>query len=37
MSVSSHLAIDPKDYDARIRTLVPLYDELIPEVARALA
>ena len=36
MSVVSHLAVDPQDYDARIRTLIPLYDELIPEVARAL-
>lgn len=37
MSVASHLAVDPKDYDDRIRKLIPLYDELIPEVARALA
>ena len=37
MSVSSHLAVDPRDYDDRIRKLIPLYDELIPEVARALA
>ena len=37
MSVSSHLAVDPNDYDAHIRKLIPLYDELIPEVARALA
>jgi tRNA (cmo5U34)-methyltransferase len=37
MSVASHLAVDPKDYDARIRKLIPLYDELIPEVARALS
>ncbi len=37
MSVSSHLAVDPKDYDARIRKLIPLYDELIAEAARALA
>ena len=37
MSVSSHLAVDPRDYDVRIRKLIPLYDELIPEVARALA
>lgn len=36
MSVSSHLAVDPRDYDDRIRKLIPLYDELIPEVARAL-
>ena len=37
MSVSSHLAVDPKDYDERIRKLIPLYDELIPEVAGALS
>src|SRR5687767_5457408 len=35
MSVASHLAVDPKDYDDRIRKLIPLYEELIPEVARA--
>lgn len=37
MSVASHLAVDPGEYDARIRQLIPLYDELIPEVARAIA
>ena len=37
MSVRAHLAVDPNDYDDRIRRLIPLYDELIPEVARALA
>jgi SAM-dependent methyltransferase len=36
MSVASHLAISPAKYDTRIRSLIPLYDELIPEVARAL-
>jgi tRNA (cmo5U34)-methyltransferase len=36
VSVSSHLAVDPKHYDARIRKLIPLYDELITEAARAL-
>jgi SAM-dependent methyltransferase len=36
MSVSSHLAVSPAKYDARIRSLIPLYDELIAEVARAL-
>jgi ubiquinone/menaquinone biosynthesis C-methylase UbiE len=36
MSVASHLAVSPAKYDARIRALIPLYDELIPEVARAL-
>ena len=37
MSVSAHLAVDPEDYDDRIRRPIPLYDELIPEVARTLA
>src|SRR4030095_16278830 len=36
MSVASHLAVSPAKYDARIRSLIPLYDELIGEVARAL-
>ena len=36
MSVASHLAISPEKYDARIRSLIPFYDELIAEVARAL-
>ena len=36
MSVASHLALSPAKYDARIRSLIPLYDELIAEVARAL-
>jgi ubiquinone/menaquinone biosynthesis C-methylase UbiE len=36
MSVVSHLAISPAKYDAHIRSLIPLYDELIAEVARAL-
>jgi trans-aconitate methyltransferase len=36
MSVASHLAVSPAKYDARIRSLIPLYDELIEEVARAL-
>ena len=36
MSVASHLALSPAKYDERIRSLIPLYDELIPEVARAL-
>ena len=36
MSVASHLAISPAKYDARIRSLIPLYDELITEAARAL-
>jgi ubiquinone/menaquinone biosynthesis C-methylase UbiE len=37
MSVASHLAVSPAQYDTRIRSLIPLYDELIGEVARALA
>jgi SAM-dependent methyltransferase len=36
MSVVSHLAILPAQYDASIRSLIPFYDELIAEVARAL-
>lgn len=36
MSVVSHLAVSPAQYDARIRSLIPLYDELIAEVVRAL-
>jgi SAM-dependent methyltransferase len=36
MSVASHLALSPAKYDVRIRSLIPLYDELITEVARAL-
>lgn len=36
MSVSSHLSISPAKYDARIRSLIPLYEELISEAARAL-
>jgi tRNA (cmo5U34)-methyltransferase len=36
MSVASHLAVSPAKYDTRIRSLIPLYDELISEVARAL-
>jgi tRNA (cmo5U34)-methyltransferase len=36
MSVAAHLAVAPSKYDARIRSLIPLYDELIAEVARAL-
>jgi SAM-dependent methyltransferase len=36
LSVASHLHISPAQYDRKIRTLIPLYDELIPEVARAL-
>jgi SAM-dependent methyltransferase len=35
MSVAAHLAVSPAGYDARIRSLIPLYDELIAEAARA--
>ena len=33
----SHLAVTPAAYDARIRGLIPLYDELLAEAARGLA
>jgi ubiquinone/menaquinone biosynthesis C-methylase UbiE len=36
MSVASHLNVSPADYDVKIRALIPLYDELIPEAAAAL-
>jgi tRNA (cmo5U34)-methyltransferase len=36
MSVAAHLAVSPAKYDTRIRSLIPLYDELIAEAARAL-
>jgi SAM-dependent methyltransferase len=36
MSVASHLQITPAEYDRRIRTLIPMYDELIDEAGRAL-
>jgi tRNA (cmo5U34)-methyltransferase len=36
MSVVSHLQITPAQYDRRIRTLIPHYDELVHEAARAL-
>lgn len=36
MSVTSHLNITPAQYDVKIRTLIPLYDELIMEAAKAL-
>jgi tRNA (cmo5U34)-methyltransferase len=36
MSVASHLAVSPSGYDRRIRQLLPHYDELIAEAARAL-
>lgn len=37
MSVASHLNVTPAQYDAKIRTLIPLYDELIEATAQALA
>jgi ubiquinone/menaquinone biosynthesis C-methylase UbiE len=37
VSVRSHLAVTPAAYDARIRGLIPLYDELVAEAARGLA
>ena len=36
MSVASHLAVSSAQYDVRIRSRIPLYDELIAEVALAL-
>lgn len=36
MSVASHLNVSPADYDVKIRALIPLYEELIPEAAAAL-
>jgi tRNA (cmo5U34)-methyltransferase len=36
MSVASHLNVSPSQYDTKIRTLIPLYDELIIAVASAL-
>jgi SAM-dependent methyltransferase len=36
MSVASHLAVSPAKYDTRIRSLIPLYDELIGEATRGL-
>ena len=37
MSVASHLHITPAQYDRRIRTLIPHYDELVHEAAGALS
>lgn len=37
MSVRSHLAVTPEAYDRRIRGLIPLYDDLVAEAARALS
>jgi ubiquinone/menaquinone biosynthesis C-methylase UbiE len=37
VSVRSHLAVTPAAYDRKIRGLIPLYDELVAEAARALA
>src|SRR5678816_2397966 len=36
MSVASHLGMSPAAYDRRIRGLIPHYEELIAEAARAL-
>ena len=36
MSVAAHLRVTPSGYDRRIRALLPHYDELIAEAARAL-
>jgi len=35
MSVAAHLNVTPAGYDRRIRQLIPHYDELIAEAARA--
>lgn len=37
MSVSSHLAIDLNEYDERIRTFIPAYEEMLDVVARVIA
>jgi trans-aconitate methyltransferase len=36
VSVASHLAVSPSGYDRRIRQLIPHYDDLVAEAARAL-
>jgi tRNA (cmo5U34)-methyltransferase len=36
MSVAGHLRISPRQYDAKIRTLIPYYDELVAHAAEAL-
>ena len=36
MSVAGHLRITPSQYDAKIRSLIPYYDELIARAAEAL-
>jgi tRNA (cmo5U34)-methyltransferase len=36
VSVASHLAVTPAAYDARIRELIPYYDDVIAETARSL-
>jgi tRNA (cmo5U34)-methyltransferase len=36
VSVASHLSVSPAGYDRRIRGLIPRYEELIGEAARAL-
>lgn len=37
MSVASHLGIDLREYDARIRTFIPGYDSMLKDAAAALA
>lgn len=37
MSVSSHLGIDLKDYDSRIRTFIPHYEEMLDVAASAIS
>jgi tRNA (cmo5U34)-methyltransferase len=36
MSVAAHLKVTPERYDAKIRRLIPFYDELLAEAASAL-
>lgn len=37
MGAASHLGIDLREYDARIRTFIPAYEEMLNEAAAALA
>ena len=37
MSVAAHLGIDLREYDARIRTFIPAYDEMLDALAATLA
>ena len=36
MSVASHLGISVREYDRRIRTFIPNYEEMLDEAASAL-